>query len=39
MPIGSSRTLDLVKKLFGLKGNHKKIPEWRGSKVNKEMVI
>lgn len=29
MPIGSSRTLDLLKKLFRLKGNHKIIPEWK----------
>jgi glycosyltransferase involved in cell wall biosynthesis len=30
MPIGSSRTVDLLKKLFRLKGLHKNIPEWNG---------
>jgi len=29
MPIGSSRTIDLLKKLIRLKGNHKNIPEWK----------
>jgi len=29
MPIGSSRTLDLIKKLLRLKGNHKIIPGWK----------
>jgi hypothetical protein len=26
--------MDLLKKLFRLKGNHKVIPEWKGSKVS-----
>ena len=37
IPVGPSKTLDITKKLFRIKGNHKVITKWNGENVNRKV--